>query len=167
MITPNYEKAIKEAGLLLSKFDITEPVIPVDEITQKEGIIIKYFRPNRDTELSGISGFYDSKSNVIYVNADDTPTRQSFTIAHELGHFKLGHKPNEFDVLYRFATTIDKNPIEQEANCFAANLLVPEKMLEEVMKKYKLTENDQLLADIFGVSLEVIKYRLKWIKINC
>lgn len=165
MIAPNYEKAREAATELLNKFSIVEPIIPVDEIAQREGINIKYFRPGDSEDFKKVSGFYDKTSKTIYVNAEDTPTRQLFTIAHELGHVKLEHKPEQFDVLYRFATTIDKNPIEQEANSFAANLLVPESMLKEARDKYKLTANaSNSLAGLFGVSQEVMKYRLRWIK---
>ena len=59
---------------------------------------------------------------------------------------------------------IDKEPKEQEANCFAANLLVPKKMLEIIMKDYDLSKNDiPALSKFFGVSDDVIKYRLKWL----
>ncbi len=164
MNTPDYKKATDTALMLLKSFEIRGPVIPVDEIAQREGIAIQYFRPDHDKKLEKVSGFFDPDSKTIYVNSADTPTRQLFTIAHELGHFELQHNPSQFDVLYRFATPIDKEPVEQEANCFAANLLVPEEMLAKIMKKYNLTANDfQTLADLFGVSAEVMKYRLRWI----
>ncbi len=164
MNQPDYAKAKNTAVDLLSKFSITEPVVPVAEIAQRIGLGIKYFKPDDDENLKKVSGFLDGKTNTIYVNSEDPTSRQSFTIAHELGHYKLQHKPEEFGVLYRYATPIDKDSFEQEANFFAANLLVPENMLVEVMNKYKLTENDgSLLADIFGVSPDVIKYRFLWI----
>ena len=160
----DYTKAKNTATSLLSNFSITEPVVPVAEIAQREGLGIKYFKTDNNEDLKRVSGFLDEKTKTIYVNSEDPLSRQSFTIAHELGHFKLQHKPEEFGVLYRYATPIDKNSLEQEANCFAANLLVPENMLVEVMNRYKLTENNgSLLADIFGVSPDVIKYRLLWI----
>ena len=75
----------------------------------------------------------------------------------------MKHEPDKFDVLYLFATPIDKDPVEQEANCFAANLLVPDDMLKRTMEKYDLTKNDfSVLANLFGVSAEVMKYRLRW-----
>ena len=166
MAPPNYKKAKDGATKLLSDFDIKDPIVPVAEIAQRKGINLKYFKPD-SLELEKISGFFDPSSKTIYVNSEDPPTRQFFTIAHELGHFELEHSPEQFGVLYRFATPIDKNPIEQEANNFAANLLVPEDMLIKVMEKYGLTANDFIvLADIFGVSPEVMKYRLRWMIVN-
>lgn len=162
LIKPNYKEAKNKAAEVLEKFNISGTIVPVEEIAQREGISIKYFFS--DTEMSRkVSGFFDPKTKTIYINSDDPPTRQSFTIAHELGHFELGHQPDKYGVLPRFASPIDKDPIEQEANCFAANLLVPEDKLSETMDHYNLTKQDtSLLADLFGVSLEVIKYRLKW-----
>ncbi|MCB9811006.1 MAG: ImmA/IrrE family metallo-endopeptidase [Candidatus Nomurabacteria bacterium] len=165
MYKPDYKKAEQVAANLLENFNIEEPIVPVEEIAQREGVTIKYFKPNHDDNLNKVSGFYDPNTKTIYVNFDDSPSRRMFTIAHELGHMELKHKPSEFDVLYRFATPIDKDPLEQEANCFAANLLVPEKMLTHTMEKYDLNESDyQILAKMFGVSNEVMKYRLRWIK---
>ena len=164
---PNYQKAKDEALRLLNTFEIKDPVIPVAEIAQREGITIKYFKPDDNEKLQKVSGFFDPVSKTIYINSDDASTRQMFTIAHELGHFELKHEPEQFDVLYRFATPIDKNPIEQEANTFAANLLVPEEMLRKVIEKYNLTSNDFIaLANIFGVSPEVMRYRLQWTTTN-
>lgn len=169
MIAPNYQKAKSEALKLLNEFEINDPIIPVEEIAQRRGVSLKYFKPNDDKGLGleKISGFFDPASKTIYVNSADPPTRQLFTIAHELGHSELGHRPEEFDVLYHFATPIDKNPTEQEVNSFAANLLVPKKMLQKVMTEYRLTPNDFIaLAGIFGVSPEVMKYRLQWMTMN-
>jgi Zn-dependent peptidase ImmA (M78 family) len=162
---PNYKKAEQLAVTVLSQLEINDPIVPVDEIAQRQGLSIKSFKPDDDEEMKKVSGFYDPESKTIYVNADDAPTRQLFTIAHELGHMMLGHEPGKFSVLYRFATPIDKDPIEQEANCFAANLLVPKNMLTDTMRRYGLTENDtKPLASLFGVSIEVMKYRLQWMR---
>mgnify|MGYP001567997187 CR=1 FL=1 len=159
---PNYKRAEEKAAQVLAKFDIAEPVIPVQEIAQREGLTIVYFPPNTETSKK-VSGFFDPKTKTIYVNSDDPPARQSFTIAHELGHFELDHSPDKYNVLPRFASPIDKDPTEQEANCFAANLLVPNDMLQKIINRYNLTKQDTtLLADLFGVSTDVIKYRLKW-----
>ena len=164
MVQANFTKPENEALQLLKAYDIDQPVIPVFDIAQKEGLEIKFFKSDGNEQLSQVSGFFDPESKTIYVNSTDPPQRQMFTVAHELGHFKLGHESNEYGVLLRFAVTIDKEPKEQEANCFAANLLVPKKMLEIIMKDYDLSKNDiPALSKFFGVSDDVIKYRLKWL----
>ena len=56
---------------------------------------------------------------------------------------------------------IDKEPKEQEANCFAANLLVPKKMLKKIMKDYDLSNFDvSALSNFFGAPEDVIRYQL-------
>lgn len=157
---PNYEKAQKEALDMLQKSEVEEPVIPVFELAERLGVTVAFV--DMPEKLDDVSGFLDPETKTIYVNHEDPPTRQAFTTAHELGHFVLGHEPNQYGVLYRYAAPSDPDPVEQEANCFAANLLVPEDMLKRVMKQYRLSSDDlELLAKLFGVSTHVMKYRLK------
>ena len=60
---------------------------------------------------------------MIFVNKTDSPERQRFTAAHELGHILLGHV-GKYDLVNREPSAND-NPIEQAANVFASRLLAP------------------------------------------
>ena len=60
---------------------------------------------------------------VIIVNKTDSPERQRFTAAHELGHIMLGHV-GKYKLVNREPSASD-NPIEQAANVFASRLLAP------------------------------------------
>lgn len=161
--TADYNKASETAKQVLDEYDITEPVINVFEIAQRKGFAVKFFVP--EGKLAEVSGFCEPGTKTIYVNSEDPSTRQLFTVAHELGHALLKHKEDEYGVLWRLATPIDKTPLEQEANWFAANLLVPENFLFEAFKKFPGSENDlEFLAKFFGVSKDVIKFRLLWMK---
>lgn len=60
---------------------------------------------------------------VIIVNKTDSPERQRFTAAHELGHIMLGHV-GKYKLVNREPSPND-NPIEQAANVFASRLLAP------------------------------------------
>lgn len=162
-MSANFCEAENKAKEVISKNFITAPPILAEKLAKNYGLTVKYaiFKE----EYSNISGFIvplstDNKVCQIIVNAAEHPNRQNFTIAHELGHFLLQHvgKP-DYEVLYRRPIG-DSNTkeLEQAANCFAANLLVPKQMLEEYIKKYPLITNEQL-ASIFGVSTEVIGYR--------
>jgi Zn-dependent peptidase ImmA (M78 family) len=102
-------------------------------------------------------GAYDSQEKRIYV-VDTLPyTRLAFTIAHELGHHIL-HQ--ESDIYYRsqyFKGGV-VNKKEQEANWFAASLLMP----EDVFKAYWNSSKDiNRLASYFGVSKMAAKFRLE------
>ena len=160
MAQPDYAKAQSLAESIISDYQITDPVVPVHDIAATKGLSIKVIP--MPEKLKGVSGFFDPKEKTIYVNGDDVPRRQMFTVAHELGHFLLEHDPKEYGVLLRFPEVNGKDASEQEANCFAANLLVPELMLRDVMKKYSLTkEHLSTLAKLFGVSKAVMRYRLE------
>lgn len=159
---PDYFRAQSQALELLDKYDVEEPIVPILEIAQREGYQVNFYKP--EGKLAKVSGFLNPETNTIFINRQDSPHRQNFTIAHELGHATLQHPTDEYDVLMRFATPIDKQPIEQEANCFAANILVPQHMLKSTLQQYELSPTDTaLLAKLFGVSADVIKYRLKYL----
>lgn len=163
MSAANYQRASQKAQALLDQFEITEPIVNVFEIAQRSGYNVHFFRS--EGKFTNVSGFYDPSSKSIFVNGEDPSTRQAFTVAHELGHALLDHPETEYDVLWRLASPIDKVPVEQEANWFAANLLVPEPLLQKIMKEYNLTHDDiTLLSKMFGVSKDVIKYRILWMQ---
>lgn len=92
-------------------------------------------------KYSTISGFVDIQTNRLFVNSNESVVRRNFTIAHELGHYLLGHtSSSEYEnLLFRKPLEEQNDPIiEQEANCFAANLLVPEHFLRDVIKNILL-----------------------------
>lgn len=158
---PNYKKCEQLAEQLLEKYHITEPIVNIFDIAKNEGLDLHFvYMPEK---LKNAAGFLDKENKCIYVNKSDSPHRQFFTIAHELGHYMLGHQPSEYRVLMRFILPGGEyDAVEQEANCFAGNVLVPTKMLVATMKQYRLDKEDaDLLAKLFGVSKDTIKYRLQ------
>lgn len=160
----DFPKAKKTAEEVLKENFITKPPIPVEELVKNYGyqIIEIKLAPN-------IAGFVDTKGHIIYINNSDSETRKAFTIAHELGHIKLHseelEKNPDMGILYRRPLgKKDDDQKEQEANYFAASLLVPESMCKEILEKYKdvITEENKIefLSTLFGVSQEVVGYRL-------
>jgi len=158
----NNEISKKVSGLL-EKYQIDKPVINVFQIAEDEGLNVKFVK--MPEKLKDVAGFFDDNSKSIFVNNEDPPNRQMFTVAHELGHYILAHEKGKYGVLYRRQMfSIEQAPAEKEANYFAANLLVPKKMLKYTMEKYDLTKKDnEILASLFGVSKEMMGYRIK----NC
>lgn len=160
----NYTKAKNSAQEVLRENYITHPPVPVMELVKNYGYNVL------EVELdNNIAGLVNPSQHVIYVNIHDSPNRKAFTVAHELGHIKLHTSELKEDpnlgILYRRPLgKKDSNIKEQEANCFAANLLVPKEMFEDVMKKYGnvLPENNgvDILSTIFGVSRDVIGFRM-------
>lgn len=160
----NFEIAQKKALDLLQKYCLEEPPVIARELAECSGLIVVSVDFARlKPEYASISGFVDINSHRMFVNAAESPVRRNFTIAHELGHYLLGHTASqEYEsLLFRKPAAEQDNPvIEQEANCFAANLLVPEQFLKKIIKKYPFASNSQL-GNIFGVSEVVIRVRRK------
>ncbi|WP_420411289.1 ImmA/IrrE family metallo-endopeptidase [Roseibium sp.] len=104
----------------------------------------------------------------INVNASHPKTRQRFTIAHELGHFV--HHRNligagiDDDRAYRstnagrYHNTMIGPAQETQANRFAANLLMPQHLIDRLQQEGKRTPNEQAYA--LGVSRSAMRIRL-------
>ena len=109
-----------------------------------------------------ISGFLlkDNDEYAIFVNENDSETRQRFTIAHEIGHYILGHLKNEeYKISYRDELTSKGTDMHEiEANAFAAELLMPEELISFA---YRRTSDTSELADWFNVSTDAIEIRLR------
>lgn len=158
-------KIIKGAQLkadqVLADNLVAAPPVKVTDIARNYGLLVE------EVDLGDfgarIAGFIDPIKKVIYVNQKDRPYRKAFTVAHELAHWimhedKLHSEPDKYAVLYRTPLGVpQEDPVEKEANAFAARLLVPKDML----KKYKDDSDISTIANIFGVSDELIGYRLK------
>ncbi len=159
----DWDKARKVARELISKYNIKEPPVNVFDIAEDAGIKIVFFKPDKSTE--DVSGLLEKDSKKIYLNASESAKRQAYTLAHELAHYFLEHKPNEYGVLKRDTTYSSKPAKEQEADMFAAELLMPRKVLIDVKKKYHLTDDDvAILASLFAVSEPAMRFRLKSLK---
>lgn len=157
-MSANYDKAQQEAEKIIATYGIKEPVVPIFDIAKNFGLQVKFIKMPKN--LDNVAGFLDKEGKIIYVNNDDVPNRQTFTVAHELGHYVLEHTPDEYKVLLRLPG-IATNDVEKEANCFAANILVPETILDKIMKQYSLGKDAYVeLSRIFGVSSEMMKNRL-------
>lgn len=154
---PRWRVVERKAKELSSAY--SAPPIPVLEIAENQGVDVEFADFGETGEK--VAGFCDFESAKLYVNANDRLTRQTFTIAHELGHWLL-HKsyfdqhPAEYRILPRFQSSEENNAFEKEANFFAANLLVPDSLLQPV-KHAGASE----LASIFAVSRTMMENRLK------
>lgn len=151
--------ALEKAKQVLDDNFVIEPPVDVYQLAVNSGLDIRIgLFPDDYRTVSGFINI-ENGSPVMYVNQDDASNRQKFTIAHELGHWLL-HEDEirtnpERAVLFRMAIgESNKDPIEQQANAFAAELLVPMDMFEKV--KFKSVKE---LAELFEVSQDVIGYR--------
>jgi Zn-dependent peptidase ImmA (M78 family) len=126
------------------------------------------FEADLDDGLSGLL-LKEEGSYSIYVNKNHAFSRQRFTIAHEIGHYLSylmdSFSKDELEKEGRFedkAVTLRKNgtysDAETEANMIAAELLMPEEKVAELMKEELSPEE---MADLFYVSPSAMTIRLQ------
>jgi Zn-dependent peptidase ImmA (M78 family) len=154
---------------ILEDLKIDKLPVPVEFIASRRGLTIQPF--DLGEEVSGVLVIDDAGKGTIGVNPLESKVRQRFTIAHELGHFELHNQGGEmfidkqFKVLFRDQNS-SKGEIkkEQEANAFAAALLMPEKLLiREILKNsFDLTDGQSMkkLATLFNVSTTAMSFRI-------
>lgn len=153
----NFVKAVTAAKSILEEFGFSAP--PINPVTIARDMGVRVTFVELPAKHQNVSGFYDATDDAIYVNKDEYPKRKTFTIAHELGHRVLHREwaaSNDYRVLLRDPSLII-DAREQEANAFAAHLLVPTKMLAT----YRHVASIEELSNLFVVSMPVIRNRLK------
>jgi len=139
------------------------PPVRLPELARALGVPVK-----AATLGPGISGEIRPNANrdgfVIRVNRHDHPKRQRFTVAHEIAHFLL-HREEigdgiEDDVLYRSALS-DRR--EQQANRLAADILMPEGLLEQAVGDAEIRNVEDVplyLSEVFGVSEAAMRIKV-------
>lgn len=142
------------ARKIIKKYAVREPGTPLEAIARGERLTILY-RKWPDS----VSGLLLRSEKVIGVNANHHPNRQRFSIAHELGHYFLGHSLAD----YGTGITLDNPPTgdedssdaiqNREADEFANEILVPLPIAKETVKTVKDIKS---LSEKFRVSKEVM-----------
>ncbi len=164
---------------ILSIWGVKEPPVPIIEILKALGFrIFEQEYKEEDRELSGfiaIDNEYRNKfgtDKIISLNTADNQGHKRFTLAHELSHYIFDFNPWEMASYSNPYITYEADKtIEKDANRFAANLLMPEKIF---IKEYKRLKEEGLgLYDIVGklseeflVSAKAIEKRFVEVGIN-
>jgi Zn-dependent peptidase ImmA (M78 family) len=137
---------------------------PVDvaEVARRLGLAI--FERNLATGVSGAlvrdASYGTTSEFVIFVDDSEAYVRQRFTAAHELGHFVLHRDQigNGVEDNYMLRAQGFTNLAEQEANRFAAELLMPRPLIEHLISSG--THTVPQLAKALQVSEIAIGIRL-------
>lgn len=152
----DYRRVREVVKEILDNNLISEPPVNAQKIAEDNGLEVIF--ADFPEQLKDVCGFLDFQNKIIYVDSQDEPYRQNFTIAHELGHWFLHrNRVNEYQVLTRRPINGEKSPLEKEANLFAASLLVPGDMLLRCRLK-NMSHND--IAKKFKVTRAVIDLRI-------
>ena len=128
-----------------------------------------------DEELSGMVFIKDGVP-IIGVNSLHHPTRQRFTVAHEIAHLCLHRKhiTNNIHVDKGFPVTVLRRDarsaegtekLEIEANQFAAALLIPKKLLSKLIDAARTDIEEEPpieeWAKKFRVSKSTLEFRIR------
>jgi Zn-dependent peptidase ImmA (M78 family) len=135
---------------------------PVDIFKLARRLQIKVWIEEQDPGWAGAVQFEDrpgkEKQADIWIRGTDSPVRQRFTLAHEIGHLML-HEPG---VAYRDLAfyDYDGSTMEAQANGYAAGLLMPFSMLDRDLRRMDLLDVPAL-AQRYEVSQHAMQIRLK------
>ena len=153
MIPANYSLARNMARKVLKQYKIMEVPTDLRKICEGEGL--EYMELDDPAAVDGMLIELEDGTRVAMVNKAKAYVRGRFTLAHELGHIFLRHDKRDFydaEVAREYGEDMPesaKPPWEQEADAFAAELLIP----MEQLKKYQAElKNPEKVAGIFQVS---------------
>lgn len=159
----DFDRAKKAARDLIAKYKLKTAPIDPEAISEAEGYEVVYATFNGSI-ADEVAGFSEPQNGRIVVNRALNSNRKVYTIAHELGHHVLHRDYLDNEGRYQVFPRMNsysgvKPPEEQEADAFAAELLVPLDML----RKYVDFASPSELSAMFMVSREVILNRMKWL----
>lgn len=138
--------------------------IVVKEVLEQLGILT-VFRPLSDGSY-GMSIKTNDGLRFMLVSSNSTVARQHFTIAHELYHLCYDEKPTP-----HMCGVDGKSPLEQSADMFASNLLLPRVgLLAMLPESYSETKQVDIATIVkmeqkFQVSRKALLYRLRRLSI--
>ncbi len=149
-----------EAKKIIKDLNINTFPVDLKKITEHLNISLTY--ENFPYNISGML-VEENGQHFIALREEDHKVRQNFSWAHELGHFVLGHLNSSLNLFnnskraWRAQNIV--GPEETAANQFAAELLMPENLVDEEIEanpNYSIKS----LAEKFEVSKFAMRYRL-------
>lgn len=126
-------KGIKNAIPELRKLTLTEPEVFTNELREtlsKNGVAIIFLPCIGGSFLHGATFYSGNKIVVSLTTRGKDADKFWFSFFHELGHILLGHINKEYD----------KN-MEEEADLFAKNILIPNDRFDEYTRIHDFSRN--------------------------
>ena len=136
----DFRKAKREAELLLEKYSITRPPVDPEWLAEQEGLKVLYANFNEPYK-NQYSGVYDKNHKTAFILHGDWISSQENSVIYRSNDWTGANKPYQ----------------EQEADAFAANLLMPEEFVVRYERAFK---SDSILAGLFHVSEPAMRFRL-------
>lgn len=129
-----------QAEKILKEYQITTFPVNPKEIAEKENILVQ---AKNDCERGVSAMLLKNGDNygILYATYLNNLGFENFSVAHELGHYFIG---DHADYLFKTseihlsnAGYMSSDQIEQEADIFAAALLMPEDLFKDKLKEYE------------------------------
>lgn len=153
---PKLAEARHNAKALLEACGLQEAPIVLNQVVkrlQTEFVLtVRGTKEHLPPEVFAIT-HTDDDGTIIGYNENATVTRQRFSVAHEIGHLKMGHTHGQSSI---DLDSTDND--EMEANTFAAELLIPQAMLAKDIKNG--IRDPEILAKRYQVSSDAMWWRL-------
>lgn len=134
----------QKANSMARKYNSRNPL----EIIKNLNVILVYY------PLKDVRGFYQffQRNNIIYIDDNLPENEQIVVCAHELGHMLLHKNSNALfmDTRTHFVT----NKYENEANTFAAELLIPDSI---ILENPGMTKNQ--IARLTGYDEKIMEFK--------
>lgn len=158
---PNIHLADEWAAAAWKRFNLT---IPVNLDTVRKSLHLYVRRQSLPESESGFI-LQTAHRHYIILNDRQSPERQAFTMAHEIGEFLLMRH------LDRNGRKLAQGkPKEKFCDRFAANLLMPADQVRDAASRLyhnkKTNDKTCAVAHQFGVSIQAMSYRLSELGIN-
>jgi len=117
------------------------------------------------SNVDGISIHLKSKDQkpIVIISTELPPTREKFTMAHELGHifipWHIGTIFSHTDANHAYANRL-YHDCEVEANRFAAELLMPSQWVESILNTEHPADALEMIRKIIGTSPAATLYKI-------
>lgn len=166
---PRRAWAVREAAALLAREDVRR--LPVDPaaLLRARGCRLMTYRQaaqrlSAEATAADIIALYGTadaftavmpqagRALVVYNDEVDSGQRSAFSLCHELGHLQLDH----FAFPEAALTAEQRRVLDQEANVFAANLLAPVAVMDQLRRPFRATDRH-----LFGLSRQGWEVRLR------
>jgi Zn-dependent peptidase ImmA (M78 family) len=153
------KRARRSAEELVNSNGPSRPPVDAERVARLAKVNVLYASFN-DEAKDKVAAYSEPEARVIYVNREQPPERKNYAIAHELAHFMLNPdyvaSPKYQVMLLKPAGEGPRSDEEQEAEAFAAELLIPTRMIEQ----YRNYGDPERLTSLFVAPAELIRARL-------
>ena len=153
----NYETIRKAADRTVRKYKTDD----VYRLCKALDINIVYYPIGKHE--TAVKGFYTeiSRIKMITLNSDLPEEIQRVVIAHELGHSILKHRNEGICRFHEYRLFDDTDRLEYEANVFAAELMLSDEAVQEVLNA---DTSFFTAASALGVPPEILDFKFRMLK---